>query len=71
MGNEDKDINLQKEKLTYYKALNDIANQIHSAQNINEILINLKDQFLEYKFTETEVRLTLIKVKVRIMIWLI
>ena len=33
----------QKEKLTYYKALTDIANQIHSASNINDILINLKD----------------------------
>ena len=38
--------NEQKEKLTYYKALNDIANQIHSAKDINEILINLKDQIL-------------------------
>ncbi|MBW1805743.1 MAG: Flp pilus assembly complex ATPase component TadA, partial [Deltaproteobacteria bacterium] len=36
----------QKEKLSYYKALNDIANQIHSAKDINEILINLKDQML-------------------------
>jgi type II secretory ATPase GspE/PulE/Tfp pilus assembly ATPase PilB-like protein len=32
--------------LTYYKALHDIANQIHAAKNINEILINLKDQML-------------------------
>ncbi len=38
--------NEHKEKLTYYKALNDIANQIHSAKDINEILINLKDQIL-------------------------
>lgn len=36
----------QKEKLTYYKALNDIANQIHSADNINEILVNLKEEIL-------------------------
>jgi type II secretory ATPase GspE/PulE/Tfp pilus assembly ATPase PilB-like protein len=41
-----KEIDSQKEKLSYYKALNDIGNQIHSAQNINEILINLKDQIL-------------------------
>ena len=41
-----KDLNQEKERLTYYKALNDIANQIHSAKNINEILINLKDQIL-------------------------
>ncbi|MFC1892358.1 ATPase, T2SS/T4P/T4SS family, partial [Thermodesulfobacteriota bacterium] len=31
---------------SYYKALNDIGNQIHSARDINEILINLKDQIL-------------------------
>jgi type II secretory ATPase GspE/PulE/Tfp pilus assembly ATPase PilB-like protein len=37
---------MSQEKLVYYKALNDIANQIHSAKNINEILINLKDQIL-------------------------
>lgn len=35
-----------KEKASYYKALNDIANQIHSAQDINEILLNMKDQIL-------------------------
>lgn len=34
------------DRVTYYKALNDIANQIHSARDINEILINLKDQIL-------------------------
>ncbi|MCF8063324.1 MAG: GspE/PulE family protein [Deltaproteobacteria bacterium] len=34
------------DKVTYYKALNDIANQIHSARDINEILINMKDQIL-------------------------
>ena len=39
-------INQEKEKSAYYKALNDIANQIHSARDINEILINLKDQIL-------------------------
>jgi type II secretory ATPase GspE/PulE/Tfp pilus assembly ATPase PilB-like protein len=46
MATEKKEIADQKEKLSYYKALNDIGNQIHSAQNINEILINLKDQIL-------------------------
>ncbi|MBW1806103.1 MAG: GspE/PulE family protein [Deltaproteobacteria bacterium] len=43
---DNKEVNEHKEKLTYYKALNDIANQIHSAKDINEILINLKDQIL-------------------------
>ena len=46
MATEKKELTDQKEKLSYYKALNDIGNQIHSAQNINEILINLKDQIL-------------------------
>ncbi len=32
--------------MNYYKALNDIANQIHSAKNTDDILINLKDQIL-------------------------
>jgi type II secretory ATPase GspE/PulE/Tfp pilus assembly ATPase PilB-like protein len=41
-----RDLNDPKDKLSYYKALNDIANQIHSAKDINEILINLKDQIL-------------------------
>ncbi|MBL7176619.1 MAG: GspE/PulE family protein [Desulfobacteraceae bacterium] len=35
-----------KGKLSYYKALNDIGNQIHSARDMNEILINLRDQIL-------------------------
>ena len=35
-----------EDKVTYYKALNDIANQIHAARDINEILINLKEQIL-------------------------
>ena len=34
------------EQASYYKALNDIANQIHSAKDINEILIHQKDQIL-------------------------
>ena len=46
MANESEALNEQKEKLSYYKALNDIGNQIHSARDINEILINLKDQIL-------------------------
>lgn len=46
MGNEGKETTDQKERLSYYKALNDIGNQIHSAKDINEILINLKDQIL-------------------------
>lgn len=39
-----KAINQEKEKLAYYKALNHIANQIDSAKDINEILVDLKDQ---------------------------
>jgi len=35
-----------KEKLSYYKALNDIGNQIHSAIDMDEIFINLRDQIL-------------------------
>ncbi|MCJ7595938.1 MAG: GspE/PulE family protein [Desulfobacterales bacterium] len=38
--------NQQDQKLSYYKALHDIANQIHAAKDINEILINLKDRML-------------------------
>jgi type II secretory ATPase GspE/PulE/Tfp pilus assembly ATPase PilB-like protein len=41
-----KAINQEREKLAYIKALSDIANQIHSAKDINEILIDLKDQIL-------------------------
>ncbi|MGD2126981.1 MAG: GspE/PulE family protein [Desulfobacteraceae bacterium] len=41
-----KDANDHQEKLSYYKALHDIANQIHAAKDINEILINLKDEML-------------------------
>jgi len=35
-----------QQELSYYKALHDIANQIHAAKDINEILINLKGQIL-------------------------
>ena len=41
-----KDGSEHQQKLTYYKALHDIANQIHAAKDINEILINLKGQIL-------------------------
>ncbi|MBW1803607.1 MAG: GAF domain-containing protein, partial [Deltaproteobacteria bacterium] len=35
-----------KQQASYYKALHDISNQIHSAKDLDEILINLKDQIL-------------------------
>lgn len=38
--------NQEKDKLSYYKALHDIANQIHAAKDIDEILINLKGEML-------------------------
>jgi len=41
-----KGVRKEKEKLLYYKALNDIANQIHAARDIDEILITLKDSIL-------------------------
>ena len=43
---ESKDIQEQKKKLYYYKALNDIANQIHASKNMDEILIDLRKQIL-------------------------
>ncbi len=43
---ENKDLKEQKKRLYYYKALHDIANQIHSAKNMDEILIDLRDQIL-------------------------
>lgn len=46
MANESKELAAQKEKLSYYKALNDIGNQIHSARDMDEILLNLTDQIL-------------------------
>ena len=36
----------QQQKLSYYKALHDIGNQIHAAKDINEILINLREKIL-------------------------
>ena len=44
--NKNGDISSDKKKLLYYKALNDIGNQIHAAKNIDEILISLKDSIL-------------------------
>ncbi len=41
-----KGVRKEKERLLYYKALNDIANQIHAAKDIDEILISLKDSIL-------------------------
>jgi type II secretory ATPase GspE/PulE/Tfp pilus assembly ATPase PilB-like protein len=35
-----------QQKLLYYKALNDIANQIHAAKDLDEILIHLTDEIL-------------------------
>ena len=36
----------QQQKISYYKALHDIGNQIHAAKDINEILINLREKIL-------------------------
>lgn len=41
-----------KEKIFYYKALNDIANQIHSARDMDEIFLNLNNQILSLFDTE-------------------
>jgi type II secretory ATPase GspE/PulE/Tfp pilus assembly ATPase PilB-like protein len=41
-----RDGNEPQQKFSYYKALHDIANQIHAAKDINEILINLKGRIL-------------------------
>jgi type II secretory ATPase GspE/PulE/Tfp pilus assembly ATPase PilB-like protein len=46
------EVEAQKEKLLYYKALNDIANQIHSARDMDEIFLNLNDQILSLFSTE-------------------
>ncbi|UCG65392.1 MAG: GAF domain-containing protein, partial [Deltaproteobacteria bacterium] len=40
------DPNKEKQRLLYYKALHDIANQIHAAKDIDEILISLKGSIL-------------------------
>jgi type II secretory ATPase GspE/PulE/Tfp pilus assembly ATPase PilB-like protein len=42
----DQSIDEEKGKLSYYKALHDIGNQINAAKDINEILINLRGQIL-------------------------
>ncbi len=36
----------QKEMLAYYKSLNDIANQIHSAKDMDEIFLELNEEIL-------------------------
>ena len=45
-------MNKDKDKLLYYKALNDIANQIHSAKDMDEIFLNMTDQILSLFDTE-------------------
>jgi type II secretory ATPase GspE/PulE/Tfp pilus assembly ATPase PilB-like protein len=40
------DLPIENQELNYYKALHDIANQIHSAKNTDDILINLQDDIL-------------------------
>ncbi|MGD9161280.1 MAG: GspE/PulE family protein [Desulfobacteraceae bacterium] len=52
MPKENTEVDVQKEKLFYYKALNDIANQIHSAKDMDEIFLNLNDQILSLFNTE-------------------
>jgi type II secretory ATPase GspE/PulE/Tfp pilus assembly ATPase PilB-like protein len=42
----EQDLSNANQELNYYKALHDIANQIHSAKNIDDILINLKEDIL-------------------------
>lgn len=41
-----RDASDEKKRMLYYKALNDISNQIHAAENIDQILITLKDSIL-------------------------
>ncbi len=40
------ELSSENQELNYYKALHDIANQIHSAKNTDDILINLQDDIL-------------------------
>lgn len=49
---ENNELAAHKEKLIYYKALNDIANQIHSAKDMDEIFLNLNEQILSLFDTE-------------------
>jgi K+-sensing histidine kinase KdpD len=42
----EQDLFNENQEVNYYKALHDIANQIHSAKNIDDILINLKEDIL-------------------------
>ncbi len=46
MSNSQMEIDFQKEKLFYYKSLNDIANQIHSAKDMDEIFLELNEEIL-------------------------
>ena len=52
MPKEKMEIDAQKQKLIYYKALNDISNQIHSARDMDEIFLNLNEQILSLFNTE-------------------
>ncbi|RLC27101.1 MAG: pilus assembly protein [Deltaproteobacteria bacterium] len=54
----------EQKKLIYYKALNDIANQIHAARNIDEILISLKDSILSL-FEADRITIYVVDVKKR------
>ncbi len=45
---DSKEIQAQKDKAFYYKSLNDIANQIHSARSMDEIFLNLTEQILSF-----------------------
>ena len=41
-----RDLSREKKEILYYKSLNEIANQIHAAKDIDEILVSLKDSIL-------------------------
>ncbi len=58
------DLSENQKKLIYYKALNDIGNQIHAAKNIDEILISLKDSILSL-FEADRITIYVVDVKKR------
>jgi len=58
------DLSDDQKKLIYYKALNDIGNQIHAAKNIDEILISLKDNILSL-FEADRITIYVVDVKKR------
>ena len=58
------DLSDDQKKLIYYKALNDIGNQIHAAKNIDEILISLKDNVLSL-FEADRITIYVVDVKKR------